>query len=244
MFQKAALALWGISTCVSASRQTSIFDFLPHAELFPACLKTVSATLARHTPRTPIMTEDAEPICENIIVSAPNGPGSRTTAVLADCAELSGRIEEAAKNGYLNDGAEFCSNILKQNAKENDVPLAQYVPRGLTSKKKFCAHFGTTALGEVCQDFQAEKPAAETPAAELLHSAEAMDAPPMPQPVAIEPAADKPNLAAPEAVQAEAHVTSMAAAPLEEDVRSSKMTPQYMKKNFGSILRFGGGANP
>merc|ERR1719379_3197712 len=126
---------------LATGASASIFGFLPRPELFPACLKTVSATLVRVPPGTPISTEDAEPVCEEIIVAAPHGPGRRTTEVLADCAELSGRMEEAAKNGYLSDGSEFCSNILKQNAKENDVPLAQYVPRGPVSKKKFCAQF-------------------------------------------------------------------------------------------------------
>lgn len=248
MFRKPILALLGISTLVSASRQKSVFDFLPRAELFPACLKTVTTSLARRAPQTPITTEDTEPICENIIISAPNGPGSRTTAVLADCAELSGRVEEAAKNGYLNDGTEFCGNILEQSAKENDAPLSQYVPRGAVSKKKFCTHFGEAVIGDACKSFPGESSASDTtPATELLHSAEAMDAPTMPhpaepEPAAVDTAATEPHLAQAEAAP-DAPITNMVAATPTEDRRPSRMTSQYMKKNFGSILRFGGGAD-
>lgn len=245
MFAKLALVFLGISTLVSGSRQRSIFNNLPPAEIFPACLKTVSASLARRAPQAPISTEDVEPICENIITTAPNGPGSRTTAVLADCAELSGRIEEAAKNGYLNDGTEFCSNIINQNAKENDVPLSQYVPRGTLSKNKFCAHFSSAVL-ETCANSQGDSSQTqpETPAAELLHDAEAMDAPSMPHPVDATPAAkpEVPAVAEQHLAAPEAPITNMAAAPSTEDVHPSRMTAQYMRKNFGSILRFGGGA--
>jgi len=223
------LPLLAISALVSASSQRSIFDFLPPAELFPACLKTVSATLAKRAPQAPITTEETEPICENVILSAPNAPSSHSTAVLADCAELSGRMEEAAKNGYLRDGSEFCSNILKQSAKDNDVPLTQYLPRGAVSKKKFCAIFSSSMSIDVCSSVEAET--SMDPASELLHSAEAMDAPAMPHQSDVQVVPDPP-------------VTNMVAAVgASPDERPSKMTSQYMKKNFGSILRFGGGSD-
>lgn len=233
MFRTPVLAILAIATVVSGNKLLSIFDFLPRAELFPACLKTVSATLAQRAPQTPITTEDAEPLCENIIISAPNSPGSRTTAVLADCAELSGRMEEAAKNGYLNDGSEFCGNILKQNAKEHDIPLVQYVPRGVTSKKKFCEQFSGAV--EACSGVEAGITSKDnddgrkdlSPSAVLLHSAEAMDAPAMPHQAAV----------------ADSITNMVAAPPTGDEQHPSKMTPQYMKKNFGSILRFGGGSD-
>lgn len=236
MFRTTALAVFALSTLVSGARLSSssrsIFDFLPRAELYPACLKTVSTALARRAPQAPITTEETEPLCENIIIAAPNSPGSRTTAVLADCAELSGRIEEAAKNGYLSDGSEFCGNILKQSAKENNEPLNHYVPRGSISKKKFCAHF--SAAVDSCAGFQAETSRDETPAAELLHSAEAMDAPAMPHPSDVEAQATESHLA-----ENDAPATNMAAAPPAEEEHPSKMTKQYMQKNFGKLLRFG-----
>eukprot|EP00746_Dinoflagellata_sp_MGD_P004474 gnl/MRDRNA2_/MRDRNA2_108644_c0_seq1.p1 gnl/MRDRNA2_/MRDRNA2_108644_c0~~gnl/MRDRNA2_/MRDRNA2_108644_c0_seq1.p1 ORF type:complete len:230 (-),score=56.70 gnl/MRDRNA2_/MRDRNA2_108644_c0_seq1:37-726(-) len=221
------VAILAISHLVSGSSQRSIFDFLPRAELFPACLKTVSATLARRAPQTPITTEDTEPVCENVITSAPNGPGSRTTAVLADCAELSGRMEEAAKNGYLNDGSEFCSNILKQSAKEHDLPLTQYVPRGAVSKKKFCNVFSADMV-DACSGLETDHSEEMTPASQLIHSADALDAPAMPH-------------VADQSVPASS-ITNMVAATPAEDEAPGKMTKEYMKKNFGSILRFGGGS--
>jgi hypothetical protein len=136
-------------------------------------------------------------------------------------------MEEAAKNGYLNDGSEFCSNILKQNAKENDIPLAQYVPRGPVSKKKFCSQFDASMVDE-CSSVTSENSAEMTPAAELLHSADALDAPAMPH------IADQSTPSLP--------VTNMVAASSTEEEQPSKMSKEYMKKNFGSILRFGGGS--
>lgn len=227
---RTVLCILAVSALVSGSRQRSIFDFLPRAELFPACLKTVSAALANRAPKAAITTEDTAPICENVILSAPHSPSSRSTAVLADCAELSGRIEEAAKNGYLNDGSEFCSNILKQSSSDNDVPLDQYVPRGAVSKKKFCAYFSASLPVDTCSGVEAETSTDLTPAAQLLHSAEAIDAPAMPHHSDAQ-------------VVPEVPVSNMVAASPAEDEQPSKMSKEYMKKNFGSILRFGGGSD-
>lgn len=129
--------------CATPAVHASIFDFLPHPEVFSACLKTVAATLSRRAPEAAIMTQDVQPECEDILISAPHGPGERTESLMADCAELSGRIEEAARNGYLSSsgGAQFCGKVLQQSAEENQVPVMEYLPKGEFSRKKFCEHF-------------------------------------------------------------------------------------------------------
>merc|ERR1719272_1281950 len=133
-YSKSKCNLWLLLLIGSSfPAHASIFDYLPPADVYPSCLKTVSSVEARTGPHTAIVPDDIEPACEKIVASAPGGPGAATTAILADCAELSGRMEEAAKSGYLGDGGEFCMRVLKEIARENSVPIETYIPVGETS---------------------------------------------------------------------------------------------------------------
>lgn len=121
-----------------------MFGFLPHPELFPTCVHTVSTTLAQHKLKTTIGSEDVQHICEHIVTSTPQGPGRRTHAVTNDCAELSGRVQEAAKAGRLTDGgSEFCGNLVKENLLESGRSLDDYLPHGSTEHSQFCDLFGS-----------------------------------------------------------------------------------------------------
>lgn len=239
----------------------SIFNFLPRPELFPACLKTVSTTLVRIPPGTAITTEDAEPICEEIIIAAPHGPAKRTTEVLADCAELAGRMEEAAKNGYLNDGTEFCGNVLKQSATDVGAPLGEYVPTGETTRRKFCGHFrdadiftdlcvahaGVHKAKEESISPASESPGPESPAARLMHDAADFSGP---EPrkfraaADTQPAAGKFQLAAQDATATSTATATATATDMGADAGKqvkTRLTSEYMKQKFGDILRWGEG---
>eukprot|EP00746_Dinoflagellata_sp_MGD_P165516 gnl/MRDRNA2_/MRDRNA2_94833_c0_seq1.p1 gnl/MRDRNA2_/MRDRNA2_94833_c0~~gnl/MRDRNA2_/MRDRNA2_94833_c0_seq1.p1 ORF type:complete len:192 (-),score=31.25 gnl/MRDRNA2_/MRDRNA2_94833_c0_seq1:137-712(-) len=125
---------------------SGIFDYLPPADVYPACLKTVSTSSAHVGPHSALVPDAIQPDCERVTSGAPGGPKTVTTAVTADCAELSGRMEEAAKSGFLGDGGEFCFRILKEIAHEKNVPIESYVPQGETSKRIFCGQIGDSSF--------------------------------------------------------------------------------------------------
>lgn len=205
-----------VATSVSTR---SIFDMLPHHEVFPACLKTVSAAV-RHTKSAnktaaSIGTEDVELLCERILESAPKGPGRRTTGVMADCAELGGRIEMASTNGYLGDGGEFCGRIVRQSAKENKQPLSEYIPNGKTSRRRFCQQFNEFAeeFGTLCTTNKLWKQEVD--------------------PLADEQAVEAEEAQASESERPAQGIVATAA------VQHEAMTSEFLRSSFGKILRWG-----
>lgn len=251
-----------------------IFDYLPRSEQFPACLKTVVSAQKRLSG--PLSSEAVEPLCERIVSSAPRGPGKKTEGVVSDCAELSGRIVTAGKNGFLDDGSNFCAKLVRESAAGTHAPLTEYLPNGKASRHKFCHVFakgvevpgekpGTPSrwvpdtLADLCA--LSERPAAAAPKANATqHNASNATEP---KPAAARAAqlfreADADgdgSLSRAEfqrALELKEHPpkAQAAAAPSRVPVATvssksakaedgQKMSTQYMKKNFGSILRWG-----
>lgn len=235
----------GVAAGAASSASTrSIFDMLPRHEVFPACLKTVIAS-ERHARNAgtaavkvfaAIGSGNVEPLCEKIVETAPEGPGKPTTAILADCAELGGRIEIASAGGYLGNGNEFCGHIVRDSAKRNQRPLSEYIPNGKTSRRRFCQQFNMFAeeFGTLCTSNklwkQADSLGDDEPAAERAPSASASS--PALRPAAAAEASAAP--AAPTPSEA-AFATEVEEAALQQKTPS----PEFMKSNFGQIFRWG-----
>lgn len=226
---------WG----VLAAR--SIFDMLPHNEVFPACLKTVAGTLRKQKSEagSVVGSEDVEPICEKIVETAPRGPGKQTTAIMADCAEVGGRIETAFSNGYLGDGRDFCGRIVRDSAKAKAAPLAEYLPNGKHSRQQFCQEFGSMAeeFGTACTTNELWRrssvgPKASSASARAASSKLAGRAVPTTAPLAVSQDAPRPLDEKKGQVKQQAIVASVA----REGVGISS---EFIRNNFGKILRWG-----
>lgn len=126
------------------------FSHVSEASLFGACFEAVQLAKAPGT--------SFSKACAQAFANA----GAQAAPVPGDCAELAGRVSEAANEQFLGDGRLLCGRLIHERALVAGRPLAAFAPTQ-----------GSVAAGAFCDVMKVESLAFCVPAAALLVAADA-----------------------------------------------------------------------
>jgi len=126
------------------------FSHVSEASLFGACFEAVQ--LAK------VPGASFSKACAEAFAKA----GAQAAPVPGDCAELAGRVSEAANEEFLGDGRLLCGRLIHERALVAGRPLASFAPTQ-----------GSVAAGAFCDVMKVESLAFCVPAAALLVAADA-----------------------------------------------------------------------